>query len=181
MSETILMISLSFLVITVAFLVLQLYRNILRTKKQQGLLKSDEGLPKGETYPITTLKTIVGQEVTISKKTRGVILIFTSYGCSGCKRVYPFLELLKKEYPKIQFELIMLANKKQAQETISLYNLEDWSVSIIDHEHLHTLGITGFPFSYLISNEGKVIEKGLINYKKDIDFLVSMLQVKKIS
>ncbi len=52
---------------------------------------------------------------------------------------------------------------------------------LIKHEQLHNLGITGFPFAYLLSRDDEVLEKGLVNHKKDFELLISYLRFYKSS
>ncbi|KQL52651.1 hypothetical protein AN964_03310 [Heyndrickxia shackletonii] len=179
MSTLIFLYSLSFLVILVACMILYIYNNILKSSRQ--LLKNQDGLRKGTLYPLNNLEYINEKDVNTNSNCDGTILIATSYGCAACKRVYPYLEQLRQEYNNIDFHLLMLANKDQTQETINLYNLRNFKVSLIQNDQLHNLGITGFPFSYLLSKEKKVIEKGIVNHKKDFDLLISFLTIKKVS
>ncbi|MDP4085007.1 MAG: hypothetical protein Q8934_10395 [Bacillota bacterium] len=177
---TIFLFTLTVLVLMICCMVLQLYKMVLNPQRTK-LIKNKDGLKKGTKYPFELLRTIDGKVIETEKNKDGFVLIMISYGCEACKRVYPFLEELRKEYKNIQFHLLMLANKEQAQENIDLFNLENFSVSLIKNEQLHSLGITGFPFSYLLSKEGKVLEKGLVNHKKDFDLLISFLPFKRAS
>ena len=177
---TIFLCTLTDLVLIVCCMVLQLYKILLNPQRTK-LIRNKDGLKKGTLYPFQLLRTIEGNAVEKEKNKDGFVLIMTSYGCEACKRVYPFLEELRKEYKNLQFHLFMLANKEQAQETINLFNLENLSVSLIKNDQLHSLGITGFPFGYLLSKEGKVLEKGLVNHKKDFELLISYLPYKRAS
>jgi thiol-disulfide isomerase/thioredoxin len=181
MSLSILIFTIALLVLVISCMVLYLFKTIINSSKKAKLLRSEDGFKKGALYPLQSLKTINGNSIEKMKNVDGLVLIITSYGCDACKRVYPYLEQLRGEHKNLQFQLLMLANKEQALENIKLFKLESFSVSLIQQEQLHDLGITGFPFSYLLSNEGKVIEKGLVNHKKDFDLLISFLPIKKIS
>lgn len=177
---TIFLCTLTFLVLIVCCMILQLYKMMLNPQKTK-LIRSKDGLKKGTVYPFQLLRTIDGNGVEKEKNKDGHVLIMTSYGCEACKRVYPYLEELRKEYKNIQFHLFMLATEEEAQENIKLYNIENTSVYLIKHDQLHSLGITGFPFSYLLSKDGKVLEKGLVNHKKDFELLISFLPYKRAS
>jgi len=181
MSLEIYIYSLSLLVLLLASMILYLYKFMYGLLNKKHLYRNDAGLNRGTLFPLQSLKTFDGKDLTISKEVDGVVIINTSYICNVCKRIYPFLESIRKEYPNIQINLLMLADKEQAKENIEKYNLKSLSVSLIQDEDLHDLGITTFPFAYLLSAEGKVIEKGLVNYKKDIDLLISFLPYKKAS
>lgn len=172
--------TLTLLVLVLTVMVLYLYKNILISPKKR-LLKHQDGLKSGSPYPLNILKTVEGHPLLKSTRSKGSVMIITSYGCEACKRVYPFLNQLEKEYRNIQFNILMLATKQQAQEYVDTYDLNNFQISLIKNEQLHALGITGFPFAYLLSKDGRVIQKGLVNHKKDFDLLISYLQYTSAS
>jgi len=162
-------------------MILYLYRILIDSSTKRKLPKSEDGLRKGELYPLNLLKNIEGNPITKPKIKEATVLIITSYGCEVCKGVYPYLDELRKEYKDLQFNILMLATHEQAQECIQTYNLEKFQLALIKHEQLHNLGITGFPFAYLLSRDDEVLEKGLVNHKKDFELLISYLRFYKSS
>lgn len=179
MSMTLLLFTLNLLIILVSCITLYSITEALKARNK--LIKSEDGLKKGSLYPLDLLKNIEGNEVRLVNGSDGMVLIFTSFGCNVCKSVYPYLEQIRNEYSNIQFHIVMLANIDEAKETINKYKLDNFLISLVRYEQLPDFGITGFPFTYLISNKGIIIEKGIVNYKRDFDLLISFLNSAKVS
>ncbi|AWE08385.1 hypothetical protein DCE79_13665 [Lysinibacillus sp. 2017] len=181
MINLIYLLTVNLMLLVLSIMMLYLYKLLIDSSTNKRLPKNEDGLKKGEVYPLTQLKTIGGSPFTKPKIKVGSVIIITSYGCEVCKRVYPYLEDLRKEFGNLQFNILMLATEEQARENIHLYNLEKFQLALIKHEQLHNLGITGFPFAYLLSRDDKVLEKGLVNHKKDFELLISYLRFNKSS
>jgi methylamine dehydrogenase accessory protein MauD len=161
------------IVLTLSLMVLYLYKRIEGSKNKRTLSKNDVGVPKGEFYPIQKFQSIQGRDINVNTADEGTVLIFTHALCDVCKRIYPILENVKKQYPKMNLVILMLASKQDALNIVNKFSLEDFPVTLIKDEELNKLGISGFPFSYLLSPQGKIIEKGLVNYKEHFDILLS--------
>jgi thiol-disulfide isomerase/thioredoxin len=114
--------------------------------------------------PNFTLKTIEGQEITLSGLRGKVVLLdFWATWCGPCKESIPHLIQLYKSYQDKGFELIGMSTDKPGDvEMVRRFiNSMDIPYPIImtPEEVARNYKITGLPTTVLIDKEGKVREK----------------------
>lgn len=163
-----------FITLTLSCMVFYLFKRIESSKNvKRTLAESNSGFPKGQIYPIKSYYDLTGKEIKINSSYEGTVLLFTSAHCDVCKRIYPLLEIVKQSYPQINFVLMMLATNDEAISISNRFNIKRFPISLIRDEELNDLGVAGFPFSYLLAQDGKIIEKGIVNYKDHFDILLA--------
>jgi peroxiredoxin len=110
-------------------------------------------------------KTLSGNIIELDKlKGKYVYLDFWGTWCSPCREEIPILKSIYSEYQNENFALIGIANdnfealqdfvKKQEIEWEQILQSEDKSI-IADY------GVTGYPTTFLIDPEGKIISKNI--------------------
>lgn len=166
------------IIFILASMVILLYGRIeASSTKAKKLFRNESGFPTGTFYPKKDYMDINGNTLSLSNNT-DTLLLFTQYSCDVCKRVYPILSNVNNKYPDKQIILFMLATKHESQSIMTKFNLEKFPVVLIKNEELHLLGISGFPFAYLLSPNNVVTNKGVINSMEHFDILFSDLDRK---
>lgn len=159
------------LVLVNSFMLIKLYR-VVATLKKKELPKNSAGVPTGAVLPIQKFKNMLLKDIDLqTNKSR--IILFSSFSCKVCHQIYPFFNSLKHDLKGIHLHIFMLATEEQAKQISAEYKISLDDITLITHEDLPPLGVTGFPFAYYLSAKGKVISKGLVNYKHDFDTLIS--------
>lgn len=138
--------------------------------KRTSLLRSDDGYPLNTVYPIKHVNNILKEKILLNSS--DMVLIFTSSTCDVCRTVYPVFNIIESKHQNISFVFIMQGHENVIREIVEKFNIREKGVSIIDYEEMDKFGIKGYPFAYYLKN-GIVKSKGLINYKEDIDILLS--------
>jgi len=120
--------------------------------------KSSPGLA-----PDFTLKTIDGQEITLSKlKGKVVLLDFWATWCGPCRESIPHLIQLYKAYRENGFELIGISlDKGDAAVVRNFAKSMDISYPIVmaTEEVARDYRVTSIPTTFFIDKEGKIREK----------------------
>ena len=113
--------------------------------------------------PDFTLKTLDGQEITLSKlKGKVILLDFWATWCGPCRESIPHLIHLYKTYQKNGLEVIGMNLDRGDIETVRRFaKAMNISYPIVStpEEVSRNFGITGLPTAVFIDKEGKVREK----------------------
>lgn len=187
--NSIIVISISIIwviLLILSFMVQFLYKTVEKSHKRNKttLHKGESGFPIGTHYPtqrFSTNSSIYGDVLNINSPNKETVLIFTQSTCSVCKRVYAILDIVRKKYSNKEFIILMVASKEEALNYVNEYFLNNFQVSLIKDEDLEDLGISNIPFSYLLSPEGNVLNKGVVNTIEHFDILLSQEEDRKIS
>ncbi|MCM3603189.1 hypothetical protein M3175_20840 [Robertmurraya korlensis] len=170
------------LLITLTYMVIRLYSLISKSQRRKTLIKSNDGFPSGGTYPFKTISTISSNKISINQNSfKGTIIVGTSYGCDACKSVYPVLSQFKNLFPEYQLLNLSFTRKEDINELINEYSLHPETIALLHIKEMGNFGFEGFPFAYLVSSQGKILQKGLVNTKNDFDLLVSFSETKRVS
>ncbi|MGG3910529.1 TlpA family protein disulfide reductase [Peribacillus simplex] len=173
-----------FILLILSFMVHFLYKTVEKSHKRNKttFYKGEDGFPIGTHYPTQKFSnSIYGNELNINSPNKETVLIFTQSTCSICKRVYAILDLVRKKYSNKEFIILMVASKEEALNYVNEYFLNNFQVSLIKEGDLEDLGISSVPFSYLLSSEGNVLNKGVVNTIEHFDILFSQEEDRKIS
>jgi thiol-disulfide isomerase/thioredoxin len=113
--------------------------------------------------PDFTLKTLDGQEITLSKlKGKVILLDFWATWCGPCRESIPHLIHLYKTYQKNGLEVIGMNLDRGDIETVRRFakamNIP-YPIVSTPEEVSRNFGITGLPTAVFIDKEGKVREK----------------------
>ncbi len=114
--------------------------------------------------PDFTLKTIEGQEVTLSGLRGKVVLLdFWATWCGPCKESIPHLTQLHKNYQDKGFELIGMSLDKSGEVEMVRRFVKSmdipYPIIMTPEDVARNYKITGLPTTVLIDKEGKVREK----------------------
>jgi len=114
--------------------------------------------------PDFTLKTIEGQEITLSGLRGKVVLLdFWATWCGPCKESIPHLTQLYKNYQDKGFELIGMSLDKSGEVEMVRRFVKSmdipYPIIMTPEDVARNYKITGLPTTVLIDKEGKVREK----------------------
>jgi cytochrome c biogenesis protein CcmG/thiol:disulfide interchange protein DsbE len=127
---------------------------------------SKEGkAPSPALAPDFTLKTLDGQELTLSKlKGKVVLLDFWATWCAPCRQAIPHLINLQKTYQEKGVEVIGMNVDKGDVETVRRFVKSmdiPYSITITPEGVSRNFGVTALPTTIIIDKEGKIQQKFL--------------------
>ena len=127
---------------------------------------SKEGkAPSTALAPDFTLKTLDGQEVTLTKlKGKVVLLDFWATWCAPCREAIPHLINLQKTYREKGIEVIGMNMDRGDAETVRRFVKSmdiPYPITLTSEEVSRNYGVTGLPTTILIDQEGKIRQKFL--------------------
>jgi len=127
---------------------------------------SKEGkAPSPALAPDFTLKTLDGQEVTLTKlKGKVVLLDFWATWCAPCREAIPHLINLQKTYQEKGIEVIGMNMDRGDAETVRRFVKSmdiPYPITLTSEEVSRNYGVTGLPTTILIDQEGKIRQKWL--------------------
>jgi thiol-disulfide isomerase/thioredoxin len=133
---------------------------------------SKEGkAPSPALAPDFTLKTLDGQEMTLSKlKGKVVLLDFWATWCAPCRAAIPHLINLQKTYQEKGVEVIGMNMDKGDVETVRRFVKSmdiPYPITLTPEEVSRNYGVTGLPTTILIDKEGRIRQK-LLGFTSEI-------------
>jgi thiol-disulfide isomerase/thioredoxin len=122
-----------------------------------------EKKPASGLAPDFTLKTLDGQEITLSQlKGKVVLLDFWATWCGPCRESTPHLIQLYKTHEKDGFELIGMSVDKGDDRVVRnfVHSMDiPYPIVIAPEELVKDYRVTGIPTTFLIDKEGKIRER----------------------
>ncbi len=120
----------------------------------------------GGIVPNFTIADINGKEVSLSDyKGRFVLLEFWGTWCGGCRYAVPFLKELRKKIAEDKMAMLSIACGESDEEAWREFvNKEgiDWVQALEKYKKIQQMyAVQAYPTFFLISPEGKVLEKGM--------------------
>jgi len=113
--------------------------------------------------PDFTLKTIDGQEITLSSLRGKVVLLdFWATWCSPCRESIPHLVDLYKNYQEKGLQVIGMSADKGDVEVVRRFSQSmeiSYPIILAPEEVNRDYGVTALPTTFLIDKEGKIEEK----------------------
>lgn len=113
--------------------------------------------------PDFTLKSLDGQEITLSKlKGKVVLLDFWATWCGPCRESIPHLIQLYKTYREDGFEMIGMSLDKGDTEVVHNFVKSmdiPYLTVIAPEEVVRNYKVTAIPTTFLIDKEGKIQER----------------------
>ncbi len=115
--------------------------------------------------PDFSLKSIDGQEITLSQLRGKVVLLdFWATWCGPCKESIPHLIQLYKNYRESGFELVGMSIDKSDGDAVRRFVKSmdiPYPVVTAPEDVVRNYRVTGIPVTFLIDKEGKIREKVL--------------------
>jgi peroxiredoxin len=132
-------------------------------------------LPAGEPAPPISLKDTSGRSVTLEEalKKGPVVAAFFKVSCPTCQFTFPFLERMYETYGGDGFTFLGVSQNDAAdtQEFAQEFGVK--FPLLIDDEGTYTAsneyGITNVPSVFLISQDGKILERSVGFGKRDLE------------
>jgi len=113
--------------------------------------------------PDFTLKTLEGQEITLSKlKGKVVLLDFWATWCAPCRESIPHLVELYKTYGEKGLEVIGMNVDRGDTDTVRRFVKSmdiPYPIAVTPEEVSRDFGVTALPTTILIDKEGRLREK----------------------
>jgi len=154
-----------FILTLILFSVIYIFR-ILQKTYSGNILKlhhNQKSLLIGSIFPITEIRMNNGNVIRLNQtKLKGTILIFTAYGCGSCSKIYPHFNNFFKYFNEYQFVPIMAGPIEETNKVIQ-ENQINIPVHQIEFSQLELYHTRTFPYCYILSNFGQVINSGYIN------------------
>jgi peroxiredoxin len=132
-------------------------------------------LPAGEPAPAISLKDTSGQTVSFEEalKKGPVVAAFFKVSCPTCQFTFPFLERMHETYADSNFTILGIS-QNDASDTREFS--AEFGVKfplLIDDEDTYTAsneyGITNVPSIFLISQDGRILERSVGFGKRDLE------------
>jgi len=127
--------------------------------------------PSPALAPDFTLKTLDGQEMTLSKlKGKVVLLDFWATWCAPCREAIPHLINLQKTYQAKGVEVIGMSVDRGDVETVRRFVKSmdiPYPIMLTPEEVSRNYGVTALPTTILIDKEGKIRQK-LLGFTSEI-------------
>ncbi|MCE5169812.1 redoxin domain-containing protein [Paenibacillus profundus] len=101
----------------------------------------------------------------------GTILLVSVYGCDGCEELYPNINQIAKTFSAYQVITIIIAPIEEVVKKQNKYKLET-PIHQLDLHEMRLYGTSTFPFAYILSPDGIVMNKGTINGEERIRTLI---------
>lgn len=128
----------------------------------------DSGIDKGKKLP-NHLLDMLPQDGANHKS----LVLITSITCDMCKRLYPVLKPIQLKFKnKINILLLSVGDEEGATRIKQEYSLE-YDVHPVEWASVNEwLNINHVPFAFVLSPEGEVLSKGLVNARNHIEYLL---------
>lgn len=127
----------------------------------------------GDVFPRLELPSISNEIIHLKQPAyEGTILLISVYGCDGCEKLYPNLNDIAKSFSSYQVISIMIAPIQDVLKKRDQYDLE-LPIHQLDLHEMRLYGTSTFPFAYILSPDGIVMNKGTINGEEGIKTLIN--------
>ncbi|SDG58939.1 AhpC/TSA family protein [Fontibacillus panacisegetis] len=122
----------------------------------------------GSIFPYLRLRTITDKIIDLHTfKFSGSIILFSMHGCSGCEKLYPHMNSINDEFSSFQVVSVMISPLKNLFSKKEKYDLK-LPIHHVELGEMHKYGTHTFPYCYILSSTGEVINKGIIQDKEGI-------------
>lgn len=160
------------LLLTVAFLALSRQVGVLFERiTPVGAMMNNNGPQTGEVAEVFHLPSLNKGVVTIGgPRNKHQLVLFVSPSCPICKVLYPVIKSINKSEGWLNVVLASDGDRNIHQQFIAAQQLDDIPY-ILSPELGMTWRVAKLPFSVLLDEQGKIISKGLINSREQLESL----------
>jgi thiol-disulfide isomerase/thioredoxin len=125
-----------------------------------GFTPNDEGLiPVGEQAPGFTAETVDGGSVSVGEgDARATMLVFFATWCPHCQDEAPVMSELESQYDGLRMVMVGIDgedNPDKVRQFVEEYDIQ--SPAIYDPELGPEYGVSGYPTTYVLDGENRVI------------------------
>lgn len=172
------------LVIVLSMFVLQLYKyrsqimSLNTNNTNEGLVGRDIGLSMNSIFPQLVLTDLNGKEINLNSGQRNTIMLFTKSHCKICSNVYAFLQDFKNKHPDFNLINMMISTPDEARIISEENKYQSVLIHVTTMEELPHYQVNRVPFAYVLSANGYVIDKAIINTADDLELLISSFKQK---
>ena len=143
-----------------------------------GALVTDAGPAVGQPSPSFALRGIQSEAVQIGGATdKPTLLFFLSPTCPVCKKLIPVLKALVKDEQRRLHVVLASDAGSTAEETEHLQFVRDQGLQALPYVLSTDLGmsyrVSRLPYAVLLSTQGTVAAKGLVNSREQLDSLLN--------
>jgi thiol-disulfide isomerase/thioredoxin len=133
---------------------------------------NDQGLSAGTSFPQHAMLSVQGTPVIwTSTPGAGTIVLFTSYACTSCKETYPLINPFLNKNPGVHIIVVVEGTEEDARSVQAGYSLSV-PIVVLTQQLRDEVQLRAFPFGYLLSDDGKVVAKGIVSHQWAFDFLL---------
>ena len=147
-----------------------------------GALLTGKGPVVGEAAPVLDAVTLDGAPLTIGKalaKTRMQLLLFVSPHCPLCKDLIP----IAKSFVKTErLDLVFVGDDDLAEQRAMIAKMEMGGLPFVNGSLVgRSFHVDRLPHAVLISEDGTVLSKGLVNSREHLESLVTAHEMGVVS
>ena len=173
----VLVVALWVVVVCQTALVLVLYRQVGIVYLGRAPARSRDGLPLHSSAPEWKANDQSGQALS-SEALRGspLLLVFADPDCRPCQRLMPDLKTFADVHAgKINVIVAGSDDERANRDMIERYLLRFPVLHQQDHELKGAFAVTATPFAYVIDEQGRIREKGIVNSMAHIEAKLAVL------
>jgi len=147
-----------------------------------GALMMDDGPKAGDHAPLFVLKALGGAEVTLGNapgviEEKATLLFFVSPTCPVCKKLLPIIKsVASKERSWLRIVLASDGDEVEHLGFIAKSGLQQFPY-VNSTELGMKYRVSKLPYAVLISEEGKIQAKGLINSREQLESLFTAREI----
>ncbi|WP_270169883.1 hypothetical protein [Paenibacillus sp. SYP-B4298] len=142
---------------------LYLYRKLQERSSQSAPQQEPQrknSLPLNLVFPVDHLVDIADQPIRLYPvQAQGTILMLSVYGCSSCAELYPNMNEIAETFQDYQVAAIMIGTEHEIDQIRDEHELRI-PIHRIEMHQMSNFATYSFPFCYVLSDEGMILNKG---------------------
>jgi hypothetical protein len=134
----------------------------------QPVTQQKSSLTVGDIFPVDHIIDVTNNPVYFNDQhSLGTILLLSVYGCSSCAQLYPNINSIADEFNEYQVAAIMIGTQKEIDHIIKEHKIRI-PVHRLEMHQMGNYGTFTFPFCYILSNEGIILNKGHVQTVSEV-------------
>ncbi|MFD3257935.1 hypothetical protein ACE3MQ_04905 [Paenibacillus lentus] len=124
-------------------------------------------------FPVSHLIDITDKPIQLHPvHAAGTILMLSVSGCSSCAKLYPNINAIAGAFTEYQVALIMIGTENEINDISNEHKIRI-PIHRIEMHQMGNFGTFTFPFCYVLSNEGIILNKGHVQTVEEVSSLLS--------
>lgn len=142
-----------------------------------GARMGDPGPAIGDEVPPLEAIDLNGRKVTLlSGDHQRSLLLFMSASCDACSELAPSVPAFARGQAETKVIIVYRGDESTVRESAALNHLR--GLTVVASADLHeVLKVSAFPYGILISKDGKVVSKGVVNHLEHLESLTDAAEV----